>query len=173
MDFTAFDAAVSEINVISASLQSTISGDVAAAVAAQKAADASALTAAVAAQQASDQSDFDARMSNLQAAIGALQTAASGGGTTAPPPPVVINTTSVTTSLGTPSNTSLDVSGGTPPYTFAVDPGATQPPADVTVSADGVLSIGGQTAETGSVNVIATDSTGAVSPSTAISISVA
>ena len=83
-----------------------------------------------------------------------------------------ITPTSVTTPVGTPLNGQLDASGGTAPYDFAIDPSAPPPPSDVTLSSTGAISVGGLVAETGTINVIATDANGVQSASTKIAISV-
>lgn len=105
-----------------------------------------------------------------------ISIAVSAAGTTPTPTPtgvIAISPLVVSGSVGTALNQQLTASGGTGPYTWAIDTTQPPPPADVTLSADGTLSVGGQSAESGSISVIATDSNGVASASTAVSITVA
>jgi large repetitive protein len=152
--------------------------DIATAVATQKAADATALTAAqdaLSALQASDAADataLEAEITTLTAKIAALETAAGVQ------PPVTgnlsVTPTSITGVAGAAVTQALTVTGGTGPYTTAIDPAAPAPPSDVTLAGN-TITVGGLVAETGSVSVIATDSSSPplTSPSTPISISIA
>jgi hypothetical protein len=75
MDFTGLLASIANIDVIAASLQATISGDVATAVAAQKTADQAAIDSAAATQKQADQQELDAQVASLNEHIAALQAA--------------------------------------------------------------------------------------------------
>jgi hypothetical protein len=153
MDFTSLDAAIGEINVLTASLQSTISGDVSTAVAAQAAADAatqaSAVAAAVAAQKTTDQTDLEAQVVNLNDAIAALKAQATPASDTQPaaftvsPSPVVIP-------LASTAPVALSFSGGTGAIT------ATGLPAGVTFDGANLVPDGTQTA--GDTSVTFSDS---------------
>ena len=151
--------------------------DIAAAVATQKAADATALTAAQTALstlQASDATDataLEAKITTLTAKIAALETAA--GVQPTPAGNLSITPTAITGTAGAAITQALTVTGGIGPYTTAVDPAAPAPPSDVTLAGN-TVSGGGLVAETGSVSVIATDSStpALVSPSTPVSITV-
>ena len=122
---------------------------------------------------AADQAAVNAMAIDLGNRVAALEAAQAGDTDTPPAVVVTISPTAITTPVGTPLNGTLTATGGAAPYTFAVDPAAPAPPADVTVGSDGSVSVGAGAAETGSVSVIATDANGVKSASTAISITVA
>lgn len=153
LDFTSLDAATAEVSVITASLQSTISGDVSVAVDAQKAADATAQTAAVAAavaaQEATDQADLETHVAGLNDAITALKAQASTGSdddkdalAVSPSPAIV--------PLGSTAPVPLTFTGGTGVIT------ASGLPAGVTFDGANLVADGTQTA--GSTTVIFSDS---------------
>lgn len=134
-------------------------------------------TSDAATQEATDQAAVDAASGPLASAVAALVAAAPASPTPTPTPTptpvnITITPTTVTTPVGTPLNGQLDASGGTAPYSFAIDPSAPPPPSDVTLSSTGALSVGGLVAETGTINVIATDASGNKSASTQIGITV-
>jgi len=168
---TELQALGSRIDAVTAALPP----DIAAAVAAQAAADAAAITAAqdaLSALQASDAADaaaLETEITTLTQKIAALEAAAG----LPPTGNLSITPTSIAGPVGTAISQALTISGGLAPYTTAVDPAAPAPPADVTL-ANNTVSVGGLVDESGSISVIATDSStpAITSASTPISISI-
>lgn len=92
------------------------------------------------------------------------------------PPPsgvILIESGTFEVPLGVPLSLKLTATGGTDPYKFSVDFTAPSPPADVTLSEDGLVHVGALIPEAGWIFVVATDLTGLASKPTPISILVA
>ena len=152
LDTSKLDALGPRIDTVAAELESTISGDVAAAVNAANAAAATAQAAAVAAQAAADQAEAQAALvastATLEAKIANLEAqaaAASANATT-----MAVSPTSASFAVGVASSVDLAITGATEPVT------ASDLPAGVTF--DGVNLNGDTTTTAGTATVTLTDS---------------
>lgn len=96
-----------------------------------------------------------------------------GAGSAAPPEPVEITTTEFDVEYSTASTIQLEATGGTGPYTFALDAGSPPLPTGCTLNADGTITGDFEVVGTFSPIVIATDSLMEESDPTEITIDVA